>query len=281
MFSLFFSEKTRMDAYCKERLLGKGGFGEVWKAKNVHKNIDVAIKEVQINEQTKIFIEREKELMEKCDHRNIITFFDAIASGSIMNFILEYCCHGDLDSFFKGQEHRVSFEQCLRYMENIASGVEHLHDCKICHRDLKPCNILVQSASDGVTPTCLKVADLGLGRSLTASSSPAPMTANIGTPGWQAPEIPKCTSSSSKRYSLPVDIFSLGLLFLAMLRHLTGKHLLPLQGMLKLLCSFVTIVNIKQDFFICISIYICRIPICIWIIVRNACCNFTLMTCIH
>ena len=248
----FFSEKTRMDAYCKERLLGKGGFGEVWKAKSVQENIDVAIKEVQINEQTKIFIEREKELMEKCHHRNIITFYAAIALGPVMNFILEYCCHGDLNNFFRGQEHRVCFEQCLRYMENIASGVEHLHDCKICHRDLKPCNILV-AQSDGVSPAYLKVADLGLGRSLTTSSSPAPMTANIGTPGWQAPEIPKCTSSSSKSYSLPVDIFSLGILFLAMLRHLTGKSLEPLQGMLKLLCSFVTIVNFKKAFFfICI-----------------------------
>ena len=204
-------------------------------------------KEVQINEETRRFINREKDLMELLKaphHRNIITFYDAIESGSVMNFILEYCCHGDLNNFFKGQRSRVSFERCLQYMENIVSGVRYLHELEVCHRDLTPCNILVQGDVSGEKYP--KVADFGLSRILTKSSSPLPMTANIGTPGWQAPEL---TSSDSESYCFPVDIFSLGLLFLAMLMHSLGRNLEPFRGMLKLVYSFIPIVKSLKQFF--------------------------------
>ena len=227
-----------MDDYHKETCLGEGGFGRVWKAKYVCKNNYVAVKIVERNERTIRFIEREKKLMELMEiypHRNIITFYAAILEPSVMNFILEYCCHGDLNNFFKGQEHRVSFEQCLQYMENITSGVGHLHEHKVCHRDLTPRNILVQHDVDG--ENLLKVADFGLGRILTTSSSPLPMTANAGTPGWQAPEL------DSEKYSFPADIFSLALMFLAMLRHLPGKYIEQIKGMLKLVSSLVHIVK--------------------------------------
>ena len=225
-----------MDGYHIDRkntknFLGEGGYGNVWKAKSVVGNKEVAVKEVQIKEHTKKFIEREKNLMKACNHKNVITFYDAILVGSVMNFILEFCYHGNLNNFFKGQEHRVSFEQCLQYMENIASGVKHLHDQWICHRDLKPSNILVQREGNGEAN--LKVADFGLARGLSGSSSPASLTANTGTAGWQAPEMPRSTKSHSNKYDLPVDIFPLGLLFLAMLRHLAGKNLESLRGMLK------------------------------------------------
>ena len=173
-----------MDAYQKIRVLRKGGFGVVWKAKNVLQKKYVAIKEVQIKEQTKKFIEREENLMKTCHHKNVISFHDAIPGENIMNFILEYCCHGDLKNFFKEKEDRVSFEQYLLYMENIALGVRHLHEHKICHRDLKPCNILVQCDDEG--ENYLKVADLGLARISAAvgSSSAASFTVNTGTAGW-------------------------------------------------------------------------------------------------
>ena len=116
--------------------------------------------------QTTRFITREKDLMELLTarhHRNIITFYAAIPVGSppsVMNFVLEYCCHGDLNSFFKGQNSRVSFEQCLQYMENITSGVRHLHELEVCHRDLTPPNILIQLDDSGEKYP--KVADFGL-----------------------------------------------------------------------------------------------------------------------
>ena len=220
--------------------LGKGVLQKSGKLKN-KENKDVAVKRVQIKDETERFINRETDLMELVKanpHRNIITFYDAIRVGCFMNFILEYCCHGDLNNFFKGQEHRVSFEQCLQYMENITSGVGHLHELEVCHRDLTPRNILVQRDVGG--KKCLKVGDFGLGRKISTSSSPIPMTTNIGTPGWQAPEL--TSSSDSESYSLPVDIFPLGLIFLAMLMHLTGRSLEPFRGMLKV-CSFVPIVK--------------------------------------
>ena len=107
-------------------------------------------------------------------------------------------------------------------MRDITHGVRHLHcTLKICHRDIKPANILVQNDNDGRGPY-MKIGDFGLARNFPESTSAISATGNVGTAGWSAPEIFR---SSDGNYHFPVDIFSLGLVFLAMLKHQLGHHL--------------------------------------------------------
>ena len=214
----------------EENCLGEGGYGQVFKGRNRHERTDVAVKMVKINEKTKKYVDREKDFMEKCNFRNAVTIFAAIPRGSFMYFILEYCILGSLSKFYKEQRERVSFGQSFKFMRDIAHGLQHLHCLvKICHRDIKPANILVQNDNDGREPY-MKIADFGLARNFPDSASSISITRNVGTVGWSAPEIFR-SGDSNRNYHFPVDIFSLGLVFLAMLKHQLGHHLEPHQGM--------------------------------------------------
>ena len=210
--------------------LGKGGYGTVFKGRNRHQGTDVAIKRVEINSQTQKYITREKEFMEKCNCKNIVQIFASIHLGSFMYFILEYCMQGSLNQFYRRQEERVSFQQCLKFMKDIAYGLRYLHCTrKICHRDITPANILVQTDNDG-SGAYMKVGDFGLAKDFPESASSVSVSGNVGTVGWRAPEIPR-RSATSCDYRFPVDIFSLALLFLAMLKHQLGSFLQPHLGM--------------------------------------------------
>ena len=209
--------------------LGKGGYGTVFKGRNVNEGTDVAVKKVEINKKTTKYVTREKDFMEKCNYRHIVQIFAAMRLGSFMYFILEYCIQGSLNQFYHKQEDRISFEQCLKFMKDIAHGIRYLHcTVKICHRDVTPANILVQNDTDG-SGVYMKVGDFGLARDFPESASAFSVSGNVGTAGWRAPEIPQC-SGKSYDYRFPVDIFSLGLLFLSMLKHQPGHFLQPHQG---------------------------------------------------
>ena len=222
--------------------LGGGGFGNVYRGKHVRTDHDVAVKEVTINDHTRKFVEREKDLMEKCEHKNIVKFFHATQIGLFLYFVLEYCTLGNLSKYFKEQTKKVPIKQCLQFMREIAQGIKHLHELRpepVCHRDLKPSNILVQGM--GGNQVCMKVADFGLARSLTESASHQSLSQNLGTTGWKAPEISHSNSSDSNKYFLPVDVFSLGLIFSSMLKHEPGLDLEPLmyKGMIIFIHLFI------------------------------------------
>ena len=210
--------------------LGRGGYGTVFKGKKVHGGTDVAVKRVERNQKTQKYITREKDFMEKCNHSNIVKIFAAIRLDPFMYFILEYCTQGSLNKFYKQQEERVSFGQCLKFMKDITHGLRYLHHVlKICHRDVTPGNILAQDNIDG-SGVYMKIGDFGLARDFPESASAFSVSGNIGTDGWRSPEIPRFDCRSFD-YCFPVDIYSLGLLFTAMLRHQLGNFLQPHLGL--------------------------------------------------
>ena len=155
-------------------------------------------------------------------------FYAAIPVEFFVYLILELCMLGDLSKFFKDQG-RVSFERILKFMKDLGNGLDYLHtDRGILHRDLKPGNILVKDEDSGYY---LAIADFGLSKFLSGSSTPLgnDASAKIGTPGWRAPEIPLLPDLGF-RYTPYIDIFSLGLLYLSMLKHRYGRSLMPLMS---------------------------------------------------
>ena len=113
----------------------------------------------------------------------------------------------------------------LGYMTDVAIAVKFLHGKGVCHRDIKPTNILMKDDGDG---SFAKLADFGLAREFDKSSSGATATARTGTIHWMAPEIP--VTRVRCKYGLAVDIFSLGLLFLALVLHKAGERLEAFTG---------------------------------------------------
>ena len=80
----------------------------------------------------------------------------------------------------------------------IAQGLRHLHENQVCHRDLKPGNILL-SFERGEHDPVIKLADFGLSRSSDDLSS---MTAVVGTPQYMAPGATPTAFSCTRIYQL-------------------------------------------------------------------------------
>ena len=211
-------------------VLGKGGFGVVWLGHDNRDDTEVAVKQVERKPETERFCERELQFMQRCHHPNIVKLIAFDMQDGSLFFILELCPKGNLSDFVKDKD--INFRVCLGYMLDITSGVQFMHGKKIGHRDIKPANVLVKDDK------CVKLADFGLSRDLTDSTS-ASATADIGSIPWMAPEVPIVKSAETPTdedaprhvYGLAIDIFSLGLLFLSLILHRPGRHLTAHIGM--------------------------------------------------
>ena len=139
---------------------------------------------------------------------------------------MEMCELGDLGDHFK--KSLPSLNQKVDLMEQICNGLHHLHSQTppIVHRDLKPQNLLV--ASEAGLPV-VKLADFGLARFVDQTM----LESLCGTPMYMAPEIlpNRVFVFDEVSYTKEVDVFSLGLIFQAMLRYRKGDWgLRPVLG---------------------------------------------------
>ena len=207
----------------RSKVLGSGSYGIVLIGRCVQTNETVAVKMVAITDRTTIFVKRELKLLSKIHHPNIIKLLWSEANRSNQYFVMEYCIHGNLNAFIRNRE--ISFGLCVKFMLDIAQAIDYLHKKRISHRDIKPANILV-SEDDGYF---LKLADFGLARYFPTSSSLITATQGTGTFGWMAPEVHD-NSGLGSTYNISADVFSLGLLFLALVLHQLGKNLEPFTG---------------------------------------------------
>ena len=222
--------------FTDENELGKGGFGVVWKGSDVRTKKPVAVKQLSKNTPgITVFIKRELRVLGECEHANIVKLLEKVEDDKSYFIIMEYCNKGDLDTFMK--DRNVHFEECLGYMKDVATAVKSLHDKNVCHRDIKPTNILIKDDGDG---SFAKLADFGLAREFDGSSSGASATGKTGTLSWMAPEIPATRVRGN--YGLAVDIFSLGLVFLAIVLHKAGERLKAFTGIrISLFCINISL----------------------------------------
>ncbi|KAI7751018.1 hypothetical protein M8C21_023467, partial [Ambrosia artemisiifolia] len=148
--------------FSEENILGKGGFGEVFKAIIDDKNV-VAVKKLQVKDvRTKEEFENEVKLISNIHHRNLLRLLGWSSEGSDLFLVLEYMANGSLDRFLWGaKKGTLDWNQRHEIILGIAKGLAHLHsEChvKIIHRDIKSSNILL---SDDFKA---KIADFGLAR---------------------------------------------------------------------------------------------------------------------
>src|SRR5437667_2669873 len=123
---------------------GKGGMGEVWKARDPRVGRDVAIKvsAAQFSER----FEREAKAIGALNHPNICTLYDVGPNYLVMEYIEGTPLKGPLP-----------VDQALKYAVQICAALDHAHKKGITHRDLKPANILA-------TKTGIKLLDFGLAK---------------------------------------------------------------------------------------------------------------------
>ncbi|MHC4206301.1 MAG: serine/threonine-protein kinase, partial [Planctomycetota bacterium] len=200
-------------------LLGQGGMGAVYKARQKQLNRLVALKILppQIGE-TEAFAERftrEAQSLAKLNHPRIVSIHDfGHTEAGLYYFIMEFVDGTDLRRVMQTDE--LSPVEALAIVPQICEALQYAHEEGIVHRDIKPENILLDKKGR------VRIADFGLAKLLDKPTTTYTLTRagqKMGTPHYMAPEQIEHPGQVDHR----ADIYSLGVVFYEML---TGE--LPL-----------------------------------------------------
>ncbi|XP_011340376.1 microtubule-associated protein futsch isoform X2 [Ooceraea biroi] len=191
--------KQRFDIIKK---LGQGTYGKVQLGINKETGQEVAIKTIKKckieTEADLIRIRREIQIMSSVQHPNIIHIYEVFENREKMVLVMEYAAGGELYDYLS--ERKVLSEQeARRIFRQIATAVFYCHKHKICHRDLKLENILLDQVGNA------KIADFGLSNVFDEQRL---LNTFCGSPLYASPEIVKGTPYHGPE----VDCWSLGVL---------------------------------------------------------------------
>jgi eukaryotic-like serine/threonine-protein kinase len=197
-------------------LVGQGGMGEVYRARDIRLDRTVAIKVLPAtfadNPVRLERFEREARAIAGLNHPNICGLFDVGRQDGVDYLVMEFLEGETLDARLKRGP--LPFDQTLRYGREIADALDHAHRRGFIHRDLKPANIML-------TATGAKLLDFGLAKLRTLESDSEPASARtasltgdhtlLGTLQYMAPE-----QLEEKDVDARADIFALGLVLYEM-----------------------------------------------------------------
>ncbi|MFT5466001.1 MAG: serine/threonine protein kinase [Verrucomicrobiales bacterium] len=193
-------------------VLGRGGMGEVFRARQLSLGREVALKRVPEQKRNgDLFtmaderFRREASVLGQLNHPNVVSVFDYLElPGGGAALILELVEGGTLQQLLD-RDAPLPVDDALALIRQIGAGLAAAHDAGIIHRDLKPANVLL-------TPLGVpKVSDFGLADLATVEAESGERLTltglTMGTPGSMAPE-----QLSGERVDLRADIYSLGVL---------------------------------------------------------------------
>lgn len=190
-------------------VLGAGGMGVVYKARDRDLNRIVALKVLaRANAANKQFVarfKREAAVAASLTHPGIVTICNVGQAGATHFIEMEYVDGGNLTGLIRHEAPMLPARAMPIFMD-ITRAVEYAHARKIIHRDLKPDNVLI--GRDGV----VKVADFGLAKCLTDDQFLSSGITIAGTPVFMAPE-----RFDGVRNDLRSDLYALGVIFYLML----------------------------------------------------------------
>lgn len=204
--------------------LGKGAFGQVYRALNWATGETVAVKEIQLSNIPKAElgeIMSEIDLLKNLNHPNIVKYKGFVKTRDYLYIILEFCENGSLHNickrFGKFPENLVAV-----YISQVLGGLVYLHDQGVIHRDIKGANILTNK--DGT----VKLADFGVASNTTTGV--VSDAAVVGSPYWMAPEVIEQSGATTAS-----DIWSVGCLVIELLEGHPPYHTLePMPALFRI-----------------------------------------------
>ncbi|XP_055684468.1 cyclin-dependent kinase 1 [Lutzomyia longipalpis] len=197
-----------MEDFQRIEKIGEGTYGVVYKGKNKKTGEIVAMKKIRLevdDEGIPSTAIREISLLKELKHENIVTLQDVLMEENRLYLIFEFLSM-DLKKYMDSlPDNKMLDDELVKsYLHQITRAILFCHRRRVLHRDLKPQNLLINK--DGL----IKIADFGLGRCVGV---PVRLyTHEIVTLWYRSPEI----LLGSKRYSCPVDIWSVGCIFAEM-----------------------------------------------------------------
>ncbi|EAT35205.1 AAEL012612-PA [Aedes aegypti] len=182
--------------------LGQGTYGKVQLGINKETGQEVAIKTIKKSkietEADLIRIRREVQIMSSVQHPNIIHIYEVFENREKMVLVMEFAAGGELYDYLSERK-VLSEEEARRIFRQVATAIYYCHKHKICHRDLKLENILLDENGHA------KIADFGLSNVFDEQRLLATF---CGSPLYASPEIVKGTPYLGPE----VDCWSLGVL---------------------------------------------------------------------
>ncbi|XP_026503557.1 myosin-IIIb [Terrapene carolina triunguis] len=192
--------------------IGKGTYGKVYKVNNKKDGSLAAVKILDPISDVDEEIEAEYNILQFLpNHPNVVKFYgmfykaDQYVGGQLW-LVLELCNGGSVTDLVKGLlkcGQRLD-EAIISYiLYGALLGLQHLHNNRIIHRDVKGNNILL------TTEGGVKLVDFGVSAQLT--STRLRRNTSVGTPFWMAPEVIACEQQYDYSYDARCDVWSLGI----------------------------------------------------------------------
>jgi len=198
---------TRVGRYEVVTHIASGGMGEVYRARDVELDRDVALKVLPgrhaDNPACVERFRREARLAARLTHKHIVTLYDWGQDGGTWFLALEYVDGVDLHSYIAARGRLDPQEACV-IMVQAAKALDHAFAQGITHRDIKPSNFLLTRSGNKVR---VKLTDLGLARAVSDEEFRVTRDGTtVGTIDYLAPEQARDSAAADIRS----DIYALG-----------------------------------------------------------------------
>ncbi|KAI0502533.1 hypothetical protein KFK09_017486 [Dendrobium nobile] len=210
------------DNFSDDNLLGRGGFGPVYKGVMANGQ-EIAVKQLALDSRQGLReFTNEVRLLLKVQHRNLVSLLGCCAAAGQKMLVYPFLPNRSLDHFLFGKikQTPLHWSKRLEIIGGVAKGLLYLHEespVKIIHRDIKASNILLD---EQLSP---KISDFGLARLFSGDETHVNTFKISGTYGYMAPEYALNGYLSPKS-----DVFSFGILLLEIVSG--RKNLEPLLG---------------------------------------------------
>lgn len=181
-------------------VIGRGGFGKVWKVILKATKKQYALKELNkaklIDKKCDTNLRYEKDLLSKINHPFIVNMHFAFQDKDNVYFVMDLLTGGDL-RFHLQKVRNFTEEQTKFFIACIVLGLEYLHWNNVMHRDIKPENLVLDAKG------YLKLTDFGVAKYYQKENAHD----SSGTPGYMAPEVMCC-----QNHGFVVDYFAVGII---------------------------------------------------------------------
>lgn len=202
------------DRYEVIEMLGSGGMGSVYRAKDLQLNSTVAVKQLHTHLTDEHLIERfqrEGDALRELNHPNIVKMLNYVENAGRHYLVMEYVPGSDLADILAQQE--LKLERILNLAIDLADALTRAHKLNIIHRDLKPANVLI--GDDGI----LRLTDFGVAH-VGSKQRVTDTDAIIGTIDYLPPEV-----FENGQFDERGDVWAFGVILFEML---TGER--PFKG---------------------------------------------------
>nr|WP_255639621.1 Stk1 family PASTA domain-containing Ser/Thr kinase [Aquibacillus saliphilus] len=204
------------ERYKVKKMIGGGGMANVYLARDIILDRDVAIKVLRLeyanDDEFIARFHREAQSATSLSHPNIVNIYDVGEEDNIYYMVMEYVDGMTLKKYIQTYG-PVEVQKAIDIMKQVTSAIIHAHENDIVHRDIKPQNILIDPFG------LVKVTDFGIAIALSATSL-TQTNSVLGSVHYLSPEQARGGMANKKS-----DVYSLGIVFFELL---SGR--LPFSG---------------------------------------------------